>query len=143
MENIYWSPEMYQIFGLDPSPIPPWYAEITRRLHPEDASYQAIVQRAIRDKTDYDTGYRLILPNGSTKYIHAIGHPVVNASGEVFELVGTAMDVTEQHEARAALETARANKDPKGQASQGEHCFARGYCALFDVRRDCGLLSST
>src|SRR4029077_605354 len=31
---------------------------------------------------------------------------VVNASGDVIELVGTAMDVTEQHEARAALQTA-------------------------------------
>src|SRR2546421_7237169 len=42
----------------------------------------------------------------SAKYIHVVGHPVVNASGDVIELVGTAMDVTEQHEARAALQTA-------------------------------------
>jgi PAS domain-containing protein len=65
-----------------------------------------VVEQAIRDRTDFETDYRLLLPNGAAKYIHVVGHPVVNASGDVIELVGTAMDVTEQHEARAALQAA-------------------------------------
>jgi PAS domain S-box-containing protein len=102
MENIYWSKELYRIFGLDPGTTPP--AEFGRRLHPEDAHYFTdIVEHAVRDKTDFETEYRVLLPNGVAKYIHAVGHPVLNASGDVIELVGTAMDVTEQHEARAAL----------------------------------------
>jgi PAS domain S-box-containing protein len=103
----YWSKEMYRIFGLDPDPTPPSYMEVVRRLHPEDARhYTPVVEEAIRDRTDFETDYRLLLPNGAAKYIHVVGHPVVNASGDVIELVGTAMDVTEQHEARAALQTA-------------------------------------
>jgi PAS domain S-box-containing protein len=103
----YWSKEMYRIFGLDPSPTPPSHMEVVRRLHPEDARfYTPVVEQAIRDRTDFETDYRLLLPNGAAKYIHVVGHPVVNASGDVIELVGTAMDVTEQHEARAALQTA-------------------------------------
>jgi PAS domain S-box-containing protein len=103
----YWSKEMYRIFGLDPGPTPPSYMEVVRRLHPEDARYYTpVVEQAIRDRTDFETDYRLLLSNGATKYIHVVGHPVVNASGDVTELVGTAMDVTEQHEARAALQTA-------------------------------------
>src|SRR5580692_10624 len=103
----YWSKEMYQIFGLDPGPTPPSYMEVVRRLHPEDARYRAaVVEQAIRDRTDFENDFRLLLPNGAIKYIHVVGHPVVNASGDVIELVGTAMDVTEQHEARAALQTA-------------------------------------
>ena len=47
-----------------------------------------------------------LLPDGAAKYIHVVGHPVVNGSGDVIELVGTAMDVTEQHESRAALQAA-------------------------------------
>ena len=106
-DSSYWSNEMYRIFGLDPSPTPPSYLEIARRLHPEDARYRtAVVEQAIRDRTDFEHDFRLLLPNGATKYIHVVGHPVVNASGEVIELVGTAMDVTEQHEARAALQSA-------------------------------------
>ena len=103
----YWSKEMYRIFGLDPGPTPPSPMEVARRLHPEDARYYTpVVEQAVRDRTDFKADYRLLLPNGAAKYIHVVGHPVVNASGDVIELVGTAMDVTEQHEARAALQTA-------------------------------------
>jgi PAS domain S-box-containing protein len=108
MENVYWSEEMYRIFELDPGPTPPTFAEVvTQRLHPDDAPhYTRVVEQTIRDRTDYETDCRLLLPNGAAKYIHVVGHPVANASGDVIELVGTAMDVTEQHEASAALQTA-------------------------------------
>jgi PAS domain S-box-containing protein len=107
MENVYWSKETYRIFGLDPDRKPPSYMEVARRLHPEDSPYYThVVEQAIRDRADFETDYRLLLPNGTAKYIHVVGHPVVNASGEVIELVGTVMDVTEQHEARAALRAA-------------------------------------
>jgi PAS domain S-box-containing protein len=105
--NVYWSKEMYRIFGLDPGPTPPSPMEVARRLHPEDApSHPRVVERAIRDGTDFEIDYRLLLLDGAAKYIHVVGHPVVNASGDVIELVGTAMDVTEQHESRAALQAA-------------------------------------
>jgi PAS domain S-box-containing protein len=107
MQSVYWSNEMYRIFGFDPRPTPPSYTEIARRHQPDDIPYyHAIVEQAIRDRTDFEIDYRLLLPNGTTKHVHAVGHPVVNASGDVIELVGTAMDVTEQHKARAALQTA-------------------------------------
>jgi PAS domain S-box-containing protein len=105
--NVYWSKEMYRIFGLDPGPTPPSPMEVVRQLHPEDAPYHpGVVEQAIRDGTDFEMDFRLLLPDGAAKYIHVVGHPVVNASGEVIELVGTAMDVTEQHESRAALQAA-------------------------------------
>jgi PAS domain-containing protein len=107
LKMVYWSEEMYRIFCIDSGPTPPSHMERARRLHPEDiARHHAIVSQAILDRTDFDTDYRLLLPDGTTKYIRAVGHPVLNASGEVIELVGTAMDVTEQHEARVALQTA-------------------------------------
>src|SRR6202034_357933 len=103
----YCAKEMYRIFGFDPVPMPPSYMEVAQRLHPEDARYYArVVEQAIRDRIDFEADYRLLLPNGAAKCVHVVGHPVVNASGDVIELVGTAMDVTEQHEARAALQTA-------------------------------------
>src|SRR5882757_3438640 len=105
LENVYWSKEMYRIFGLAPDSTPP--TEIGRRLYPEDAPYfKDAIEHAIRDRTDFEADYRILLPNGAVKYIHAVGYPVVNASGDVIELVGTLMDVTQQHEARAALQAA-------------------------------------
>jgi PAS domain S-box-containing protein len=104
MENVYWSKEMYRIFGLDPDPTPPSFVEVTRRLHPEDVPYRTrVFEQAIRDRTDFETDYRLLLPNGAARYIHVVGHPVVNASGDVIELVGTAMDVTERKQAEEKI----------------------------------------
>jgi PAS domain S-box-containing protein len=108
--NVYWSKEMYRIFGLDPDPTPPSPMEADRRLHPEDAPYHLrVVERAIRDGTDFEMDYRLLMPDGAAKYIHVVGHPVVNASGDVIELVGTAMDVTEHKRAEDALRASEAS----------------------------------
>jgi PAS domain S-box-containing protein len=108
--NVYWSKEMYRIFGLDPGPTPPSPMEFVRRLHPEDAPYHPrVIERAIRDGTDFEIDYRLLLPDGAAKYIHVVGHPVVNASGDVIELVGTAMDVTERKHAEDALRASEAS----------------------------------
>jgi PAS domain S-box-containing protein len=105
--NFYWSEELYRIFGFDPGPTPPSEVEIGWRLHPEDVlCNRPVVEQAIRDRSDFEVDYRLVLPNGAAKYIHVVGHPIVNASGDVIEIVGTAMDVTEQHESRAALQAA-------------------------------------
>ena len=100
----YWSKEMYRIFGFDPGPTPPSYIEVGQRLHPEDARYYThVVEQAIRDRTDFEIDYRLLLPNGAAKYIHVVGHPVVNTSDDVIELVGTAMDVTERQQAEEKI----------------------------------------
>src|SRR4029077_3453746 len=64
---------------------------------------------------DSGVDYRIVLPNGTIRHLHSVAHPVANESGEITEVVGTTIDVTEHHEARAALETAfdeiRALKD--------------------------------
>src|SRR5207253_285718 len=88
LHNVYWSDEMYRIFCLDPGPTAPSSMEAARRLHPEDIpQHHATVQQAILDKSDFESDYRLLLPNGTTKYIHVVGHPVVNPSGDVIEIV--------------------------------------------------------
>src|SRR5947209_1160289 len=74
----YWSKEMYRIFGFDPSATPPSHMEVVQRLHPEDAHDSTpAVEQAIRDRTDFETDFRLLLRNGPAKYIHVVGHPAV------------------------------------------------------------------
>jgi len=106
-ENVYWSAEHFRIFGLDPEKDSSSFTAAVDRIHPDDrARFAKALEDAVRDKTDFDVDWRIALPDGATKRLHSVGHPVVNASGEVVELVGTCMDVTEQQQARAALEQA-------------------------------------
>jgi PAS domain S-box-containing protein len=105
---VYWSEEMRQIFGLDPqrSNLPD-REEIVRLVHPEDrAGFNERVDQALRAKANIVQDYRIVLPDGTIKHIHGTGHPVLDETGNIIEYVGTDVDVTEQHEASAALQTA-------------------------------------
>jgi PAS domain S-box-containing protein len=101
------SPQMFRIFGVKPdedtSTPEFWFS----RNHLEDQKrIQELFERSRIQKTDYDAEYRIVLPDGAIKHLHAVGHPVLNESGDLVEFVGTAIDVTEQARARIELEKA-------------------------------------
>ena len=105
----YWSEECYRVLGFDPEGGLPRVEELIQRIHPDDrVEVQEIQQRAIREKLDVEIEYRIVHPSGAVRDIHSTGHPVLNASGDLIELIGTVIDVTEQREARAELEKALA-----------------------------------
>src|SRR3984893_10386120 len=105
---IYWSDEMLRMFGLDPQRSDfPDGEEFLRLMHPEDRHrFNELYERSRIQKTDWNMDYRIVLPDGAIKHLHVVGHPVLNESGDLVEFVGTAIDVTEHHRARADLEKA-------------------------------------
>lgn len=106
-DMLYWSGEMFQIFGLDPQQGLPTSEAFWERVHPEDRdSMNEIMRQAARKKTEYEHDHRITLPDGTVKHIHAIGHPVLNHAGDVVEFVGTAVDVTERKRAEEELRQA-------------------------------------
>jgi signal transduction histidine kinase len=110
-ENVYWSPEQYRIFGLDPVEDSQAFEKALKRILPEDrANFTKILDTAIREKKDFDVEWRFPLPDGSLRYHHSVGHPIVDKDGEVVEYVGTLVDVTEQYLARMALERENAER---------------------------------
>jgi PAS domain S-box-containing protein len=96
-EIVHWSHEEYRLFGLDPDSGVPACETIFHRIHPADRARAAeVLKRAIRGRTDFDMVVRVLFPGGTMKHIHSVGHPVLGASGELVEFVGTNMDVTER-----------------------------------------------
>jgi len=91
---------MCRIYGRDPAQGPPSRVE-HRALHPPEewAGLMAATARAIREQSDVAYNARVVCPDGSSKHIRLVGHPVVNAAGEAVELIGTAIECTEQHRA--------------------------------------------
>jgi PAS domain S-box-containing protein len=101
-EALHLSEEWYRIYGFDPEEGLSAWKQRLQRMHPEDrANWQETTDRAIREKSDYEVEHRILLPGGTVKYTHTVGHPVLNASGDVVQFVGIMMDVTERKRAEA------------------------------------------
>lgn len=102
--EIYWSREHFQICGLDPETISPTYEMFLDMVHPEDRpQVRETYDKAVRERGDYECNYRVVRPDGMIRYIHALGHPVCNESGELTEFVGTVVDTTERRLSEEAL----------------------------------------
>src|SRR6059058_1965564 len=100
----YWSEETYRVLGFDPEPGPPRFETFFERLCPEDqVRVRDLFENAIRDKTDFETDYRVVRPGGAIGNIHAVGHPVCDEVGNLVEFVGTVIDITESKRAEEAL----------------------------------------
>src|SRR3989441_947895 len=105
--EIYWSEETFRIFQYDRT-TKPTIELVLQRVHPKDAAFvKQTIEHASQDGKDFDFEYRLLMPDGSVTYVHVVAHALSDESGNL-EYVGSAMDITEQHLARAALEKALA-----------------------------------
>src|SRR5438034_801239 len=100
----YWSEQTYSVLGFDPEAGPPRFEKFFGRLCPEDQNrVRELFGKAIAEKADFETDYRIVHPNGDVKDIHAVGHPVSDEAGHFVEFVGTVIDITESKRAEEAL----------------------------------------
>jgi PAS domain S-box-containing protein len=89
----YWSEETYHIFEQGPSFKPTWDL-VLQQVHPDDRDFvQQVVEDAARDGKDFDVKYRINIPNGSIKHVHAIARASNSSEGNL-EYVGAVTDVT-------------------------------------------------
>ena len=104
-EMIHSSEEHHRLFGLDPEMGGiPSFEEFYRRIHPEDRDRASDnLERAIRAGTHVEEHFRVVLPEGTTRYMYGIGHPALKPSGDPGEFVGIVMDVTERKRAEVLL----------------------------------------
>jgi PAS domain S-box-containing protein len=107
-EPVYWSEENFRIWGFNPRHGLPDREALLQRIHPEDRDRLVeYVRKAVSEQKDYAVEFRIVLPDGTVKYIQGLGHPIFNASGDVVEVVGTQLDVTERKQAEEERERLR------------------------------------
>jgi PAS domain S-box-containing protein len=101
---LHLSEEWYRIYGFDPKNGLPTWEERLHRVHPEDRpKWREAIDRAIAEESEYEVEFRILLADGTVKYIHSVGHPVLNASGNLTEFVGSSTDITERKQAEVLL----------------------------------------
>ena len=107
---LHLSEEWYRIYGFDQKDGMSAWDQRLERIHPDDrARRQQAIDQAINEKSEYEIEYRIILPSGSIRHLHSVGHPVMDASGSLVQFVGSSTDITERRQAEEALRLAQAD----------------------------------
>lgn len=97
----------YRLWGMDPD-TQPTFATMMERIHPEDrARVQEEVERALMEGAEYDTTYRILLPEGSERALGARGAVTLDPDGRPMRITGVNWDMTRELHAEEARDRAR------------------------------------
>jgi len=103
--ELWWSDELYRIFGQDPGTFTPHKESIYKLIPAEDlAKVDAAYQAAVDHGELFDLEHRLVLPDGSERWVHVIGKSERKSNGFLARLFGTAMDITQRKKNEQILE---------------------------------------
>lgn len=101
-QKINWSEETFHIFGRDPSQPEPSTDELQQQIHPDDLpAWQTYVDEMLIQGNPTEFDLRILMPDGSVRYVESRSQSVVDAQGQVIRTFGTAQDIT----ARKSLES--------------------------------------
>jgi PAS domain S-box-containing protein len=107
-DQITWSAELYRIYELEIG-VPVTHQVIRSRVHPEDVTLiekMKIVDQARDGGNDFEWQYRLLMPDHSIKYMHAVAHATWDQDGQL-EYIASVQDVTAQRLAEEARDKAQ------------------------------------
>jgi PAS domain S-box-containing protein len=108
-DEVTWSEQLYRIYELEIGE--PVTLELIRtRIHPEDLSVlekMKMVAQTSGGAHDFEWQYRLMMPDHSIKYLHAVAHAIRDEDGQL-EYIAAIQDVTARRLSEDALDKARA-----------------------------------
>jgi PAS domain S-box-containing protein len=108
MQFLYWSDESYRIWGFDPLQGLPSRQRMWERIHPEDRDrVWGAVQEAVHQKRYFTAEFRLLLPDGTIKWVEGTSYHVFSPQGTLGEVISTTVDVTERRRAQDEREKLR------------------------------------
>jgi PAS domain S-box-containing protein len=105
LENhISWSSNMEDLFGLAPGEFDGSYAQFVARLHPEDRDrVLEAIDAAIATGANYEIEFRVVYPNGITRWALSLGTVFYNAIGQPIRMSGVDLDITDRQHTEEAL----------------------------------------
>lgn len=102
--NITWSRETFILYGMDPGQDEASIAAWQQVLHPDDmAMIRVNIKESITQNIDFNVEHRTIMPDGSIRWLRAIGQPFYDREGRPLRLSGITLDITEQKKQEEAL----------------------------------------
>jgi signal transduction histidine kinase/DNA-binding response OmpR family regulator len=99
LDKLYWSDEIFRIFGLRPNQIDPTFDYYVQCIHPDDRALSEHILRAKDNGQAFNFEHRVILPNDDERIVHVQGEcgiGEINGSLQIIALMGTIQDITER-----------------------------------------------
>ncbi|HZW26637.1 MAG TPA: PAS domain S-box protein [Gallionella sp.] len=117
--KLYWSEEIFRIFGYDPASFKPSIETFMSAVHPDDADRVRDSERRAEQTGILDVVHRIVRPDGEVRYVHERARSELDAEGQLARLIGTVQDVTDLKQAEQELiqakEAAEAASRAKGE----------------------------
>jgi len=122
-DRVWWSPELYRIYGLTPETASVSYEAYLGRVHPADRDLvDRAVKAALQDRRPFGVEHAVVRPDGTQRIVYGQGRVITDEAGEPVRMVGATQDITERREAErqrtelAAAQTARRNAEEANRA---------------------------
>jgi PAS domain S-box-containing protein len=105
--DLFWSDEIYRIFGLTPGEFGANYEAFLDAVHPDDREYVTTsVDEALKNNREYNIEHRVVKKGGEMRIVNERAEVTFNDNGKAIRMIGTVQDITEQKEAEEALRNA-------------------------------------
>ncbi|MDH3257617.1 MAG: PAS domain-containing protein, partial [Nitrospinota bacterium] len=103
-DELWWSDEVYRIFGLRRKEFSASYQAFLNTVHPEDREFVDNTNKKIMDnKKTYSIDHRIVLPDGTLRTVHQECKTFYNEQGKPQKLRGIVQDITERKQAEEKL----------------------------------------
>lgn len=103
--ELYWSDQVYRIFGYEPQEMTPTYEGLLDAVHPDDRSAVEGAVEAALAGGDYDVVHRVLRRDGTVRWVHEQGVVFRDSVGLPVRFVGTVQDVTDLRRAQESVRT--------------------------------------
>ena len=104
-DKLFWSDEIYNIWGVHKDSFEVSFSAFFASIHPDDQeSFWANQALALSGEKELDFEHRIVLADGSIKWVHEKGKLVQDKFGKAVLLEGTVQDITERKNVQIALQ---------------------------------------
>ena len=107
--KLWWSDEVYRIFGVEPQQFGATYDAFLSYVHPDDRKLvKQAANKTLRDPTEhYSIEHRVVQPDGSQRIVHERGEVTFDEDGKAVRMIGTVNDITERRKAEQEAQRLR------------------------------------
>lgn len=129
-DEFYGTEEVFRIYGVEPAEFGNDVNNMISLAHPHDQVKLKDVFQKQLEGVSWEEEFRILMPDGSLKYVIGKGEPILGKSGQVVFVLGTLQDVTEKRRLEKELEDKQKEIDDIQRRYQ---VLIRESCDVFEI----------